>query len=80
MSDTPQPGPVDPSPDAWRVHHQIIAGSLIFIGLMLSAVVVEMFILRSEAIARDLIAMGIPTGAGMALGAPAIKAYENTRR
>lgn len=78
MSD-PGVAPVDVSPEAWKIRHRIVAGSLAGIGLLMAAVVVEMFRLESEAIARDLLALGFPTGATIVLGYLGIKSYENIK-
>ena len=71
--------PTDVSPEAWKIRHRIVAGSLIGIGLLMVAVTVEMFRLESEAIARDLLALGFPTGATIVLGYLGIKSYENIK-
>ena len=78
MSD-PAVAPVDISPEAWKVRHRIVAGSLAGIGMLMACVIVEMFRLDSEAIARDLLALGFPTGATIVLGYLGIKSYENIR-
>ncbi len=78
MSD-PAAAPVDVSPEAWKMRHRIIAGSLIGIGVLMGCVVIEMFKLGSEAIARDLLALGMPTGATIVLGYLGIKSYENIK-
>jgi len=78
MSD-PGVAPVDVSPEAWKIRHRIVAGSLTGIAVLMAAVVVEMFRLESEAIARDLLALGFPTGATIVLGYLGIKSYENIK-
>ena len=78
MSDPTGPS-ADASLEAWKIRHRIVACSLIGIGLLMAAVAVEMFRLESEAIARDLLALGFPTGATIVLGYLGIKSYENIR-
>lgn len=75
----PTVAPVDVSPEAWKIRHRVVAGSLTGIGLLMGCVVVEMFKLNSEAIARDLLALGFPTGATIVLGYLGIKSYENIK-
>lgn len=73
------PAPADTSPDAWKIRHRIVAGSLIGIGLLLASVVYMMIKLNSEAIARDLLALCLPIGATIVLGYAGIKTFENVK-
>lgn len=78
MTDPALP-PADVSPEAWKIRHRIVAFTMIGIGALMGCVVVEMFKLNSEAIARDLLALGFPTGATIVLGYLGIKSYENIK-
>lgn len=61
MSDDPAPL-ADPSPDAWKIRHRIVIGSLVFIaGCISYALVFE----ATESIAQTTITMGFTTGGGI---------------
>jgi hypothetical protein len=68
--------PVDPSPDAWKIRHRIVVGSLAFIAA--SLVYAQVFE-QTEAIAQTTITMGFTTGGGI-IGAYVFgKAWETIR-
>jgi hypothetical protein len=68
--------PIDPSPDAWKIRHRIVIGSLVFIaGTIVYALVFE----QTEAIAQTTLTMGYSTGGGI-IGAYVFgRAYEAVR-
>lgn len=78
MTDTSQP-PVDTSPNAWKIRHRIVIGTQCGLGAAVLAVIVMMFKLNSEAIARDLLALALPSAVLTAMGYAGIKAVENVK-
>ncbi len=65
---------IDPSPNAWKIRHRIVIGSLVFIALSITwALVFE----TTESIAQTTITMGFTTGGGIVGAYVFGKALEN---